>query len=72
MPYLKRDWIGQATGIVYGRAGDKVEVIRKFDQNHTTVKKDLLFIVRNEDLDYDKDKEDSSVTKAAEESTGRI
>jgi hypothetical protein len=66
MPYLKRDWIGLASGRVYGRAGDFVEVIRDYDHEHKTVKRrELTFIVRNEDLS--ENKEDCSPSEIVSE-----
>lgn len=67
--YLTQDIIGAASGIVYGRKGDKVEVIRKeldlcFVNNHGN-----RFFVRYEKLSEEKVNPSPEVTK---ESTGKV
>ena len=67
--YLTEDIIGAASRIVYGRKGDKVEVIRKeldlcFVNNHGN-----RFFVRYEKLSEEKVNPSSEATK---ESTGKV
>jgi hypothetical protein len=67
--YLTQDIIGAASGIVYGRKGDKVEVIRKeldlcFVNNHGS-----RFFVRYEKLSEEKV---NPSPEAIKESTGKV
>ena len=67
--YLTQDIIGAASGIVYGRKGDKVEVIRKefdlcFVNNHGN-----RFFVRYEKLSEEKV---NPSPEAIKESTGKV
>ncbi len=67
--YLTQDIIGAGSGIVYGRKGDKVEVIRKELDLCFVMNKGIRFFVRYEKLSEEKVNPSPQTSK---ESTGKI
>jgi hypothetical protein len=52
--YLREDIIGSASRIIYGRQGDKVQVIRQDYDMSFVINNGIKFFVRNEKLSKEK------------------